>query len=188
METWWMTKGLFIYCPSSHPDYSRHFTEYKHSPIHIHTLVAGTTFAGCHLLIPKDDHSHTLLCDKASGTVQGSVSCKCKLKLCNGITQIVHLTLLPSLIRPSVKSSSSRSAMAGTTSATLSWPYRETVRLSGTRTRTQAVLPLPPTLWLFSNWWWAAAGGCKRRCWPSWLQQRVDTEGWVWMCGSKSNN
>lgn len=85
------------------------------------------------------------------------------------------------LIRPSAKSCSSRSATAGTTSATPSWPCRETARLSGARTRIQPVPPPPPTLWWFWNWWWVTAGGCRRRCWPSWLQRRAGTEGWVWM-------
>lgn len=85
----------------------------------------------------------------------------------------------PHIISPSVKSCSSRSATAATTSATPSWPCRETARLSEARTRIRPVPPPPPTLWWFSNWWWATAGGCRRRCWPSWLQRRAGTGGWV---------
>lgn len=96
---------------------------------------------------------------------------------CYSVSFISHSPL----IRPSAKSCSSRSATAGTTSATPSWPFRETARLSGARTRIQPVPPPPPTLWWFWNWWWVTAGGCRRRCWPSWLQRRAGTEGWVSM-------
>lgn len=85
--------------------------------------------------------------------------------------------------RLSVKSCSSRNATQGTTSATPSRPCREIVRLQGVPAKRLAVRLLQPTLWWFSNWWWATAEGCRKKWWLNWPRPKAGTERWVWTCG-----